>query len=1110
MPLVISTPGRASAGLPPYEDSGGVFLELDGKYRIHQPTYAGDFDQILVLDKNWVIVSTNIMSKLYSEIDTLSTGGLQTDVDNWHSSIESGSPNFSHRAAARTKADTYLGEAKNTHEVPLGVAANFDITSSDDSNYSSAQNPTTASRAHVSYGGDTDQGELKTEYSGWRRQTAEVGVFRVEYRIYSYLEMPTSLVSGATYTITKGSDSVTFLFDESYTVSRAIKINQCGYLSDAGTKKAYLGCYLWEDGQLDLSHATTYEVVNAATGAVANSGSITLIETNPQHNPQLETGTTTGTTTSKLVDSGQNFTTTIKVGDRVYNTTDTTEANVTAIDSDTALSIDSDIFISGEGYEIRRVAADVDTTIMYGEDVYEIDFSAMTDTGTFFIRVPGVGRSWPFKHGLDTYSKPYYTTMRGMFRQRMGMGISGAYSDWVRQKARCGPYYYESDNISFPKHDSTAGSTSDSGGHSATNVLSQTATSGTGTGFSVTVDTDNLSGGEVIHLQDETNYDNSPASEGTFSGGTGYNEGEVIIITGGASVRVDAVSSGVVTEFTVTNTDYSNFDVCGGSTDYSATTKEAPGGWHDAADWDCTDKHFACIFDMLNAYAFNSAELSDNQLDIPESGDGVPDILSEARHGLELFRLSQDANGGISCWLETWTHPNIDSEISGNNPPGAEKTDYSFGPRTRWSSLLFAAAAAQYAELVNAFDATDSALYEQAAIDAYTFGNNSSNSLGTFGMDFTENRGAGPDSGAYAATETDAWIDPYWMHAKLRLYITTSNTDYLNNAPSIATLEARIQDPYVWRWNRQDYSPWIHYSIIDANNAGATSLASLASTWTTWFTDDADDLIAELTNAPYESTWPREQKSATDWGGTNACNDNRSLLIAYELTTTAKYRNAAIQNADYAFGCNPMGMSWTTGLGYVYPFDIQHENSERDLYIDPWPGITLYGITTRQIYGEFEDQVQTAQDDNGSISSLTQSAGTATATTATAHGQTGTFNILVEGATQSEYNIRATATVTGASTFTYAVDSGATSPATGTISWRHDLVSDSSQLQGNIPLWRNFKTQPQFNVWQNEFTVHESIASTLFTCAVLMKNFDSTVQEKPRPPEYVYGRWYLI
>ena len=68
----------------------------------------------------------------------------------------------------------------------------------------------------------------------------------------------------------------------------------------------------------------------------------------------VDSGTTDGVSANKLVDSTQNFLTTVTVGDVVYNTTDGTYAFVTAIDSDTQLSISADIMASGEVYRIQH------------------------------------------------------------------------------------------------------------------------------------------------------------------------------------------------------------------------------------------------------------------------------------------------------------------------------------------------------------------------------------------------------------------------------------------------------------------------------------------------------------------------------------------------------------------------------------------------------------------------------------------------------------------------------------------------------------------------------------------------------------------------------------
>jgi len=81
------------------------------------------------------------------------------------------------------------------------------------------------------------------------------------------------------------------------------------------------------------------------------------------------------------------------------------------------------------------------------------------------------------------------------------------------------------------------------------------------------------------------------------------------------------------------------------------------------------------------------------------------------------------------------------------------------------------------------------------------------------------------------------------------------------------------------------------------------------------------------------------------WGASVMTNYSRAELMAQALTGDEKLREAAIQNADFMLGANPLGLSFTTSLGYAYPIDIQHANSENDDHMDPVPGITIYGLT---------------------------------------------------------------------------------------------------------------------------------------------------------------------
>ena len=149
---------------------------------------------------------------------------------------------------------------------------------------------------------------------------------------------------------------------------------------------------------------------------------------------ELDRGTTTATTANKLVDSTQNFNTTAQVGSFIKNTTDTTTASVTAIDSDTTLSISSDIMASGENYilfakpyvvfELSELARDFMETEYnnYATDTLWIDadITIYDSTGTIvqvnsqdtntstFLGIDGYGY---FEDGTNPRSVQYTTPM---------------------------------------------------------------------------------------------------------------------------------------------------------------------------------------------------------------------------------------------------------------------------------------------------------------------------------------------------------------------------------------------------------------------------------------------------------------------------------------------------------------------------------------------------------------------------------------------------------------------------------------------------------------------------------------------------------------------------
>lgn len=85
------------------------------------------------------------------------------------------------------------------------------------------------------------------------------------------------------------------------------------------------------------------------------------------------TGTTTGAAASKLIDTNKNFTTLgVRVGSVIKNTTDTTFAYVTAVDSTTRLSISANIMASGENYAIYYNLVGATAFVDAGNDDYHL------------------------------------------------------------------------------------------------------------------------------------------------------------------------------------------------------------------------------------------------------------------------------------------------------------------------------------------------------------------------------------------------------------------------------------------------------------------------------------------------------------------------------------------------------------------------------------------------------------------------------------------------------------------------------------------------------------------------------------------------------------------
>lgn len=578
-----------------------------------------------------------------------------------------------------------------------------------------------------------------------------------------------------------------------------------------------------------------------------------------------------------------------------------------------------------------RVAGGPNKPLFSGEDIYELDFSGLSHIGNVFISVPGVGRSWAFRHAPDVFGEAFYTATRGMYFQRAGMAIEAPYSAWTRRAMHVGP---------------------------------------TGTVY----------------------------------------ESEYVPIT----PPMEAPKN------------YEAFDIIGATIDRSRPTKNATGGWYDAADWDRNITHYANLFALLYSYEFNPHKFFNGQLNIPKSSNTIPDILDEAEYGLLIWKKSMTEAGGVAGIVETWTHPKEDDP---NFP-------YAFSQRTRWSSLIYAAAAAQFASLVRPFDEQKSTEYQESAKRAYAFGTNPENALRNIVIHAKRNRGQG-EPYTFTFNERDEDIVPFLIHAKMRMFLLTNEESYLEGLTKL--LSTTQYKPYQWPFGLQGYSHWNFISMFNPQIVPKIPV-NLLNQWKKYYLDPANQFVQQSQQQPYHLSWPLDRDFWMEWGTSIMTNYAQPLLIAYHLTKDRKYFNTALQNINFNLGANPLGISWTTGLGFVYPIDIQHSNSRDDGIVDPIPGITIYGTT-----GSFPDQFrdflwQTRKAD-------------------------GSFQVFMK------------------------------------------------KENWNLPLWRRWTPHPYYNVPQNEFTIHETMASGIFCYAMLLPDgwmpSDQLKNRKPRQNDLLFGYWYL-
>ena len=86
---------------------------------------------------------------------------------------------------------------------------------------------------------------------------------------------------------------------------------------------------------------------------------------------------------------------------------------------------------------------------------------------------------------------------------------------------------------------------------------------------------------------------------------------------------------------------------------------EVKGGHSDAMDWDRHLAHVSNIYDMLLPLILSGGRLADDNLGIRESGNGIPDIIDEARNEVDFFLSIRDGE----AYSQGVTNPDLNWSV---------------------------------------------------------------------------------------------------------------------------------------------------------------------------------------------------------------------------------------------------------------------------------------------------------------------------------------------------------------------------------------------------------------------------------------------------------------
>ncbi|MBK8807860.1 MAG: glycoside hydrolase family 9 protein [Bacteroidales bacterium] len=336
-----------------------------------------------------------------------------------------------------------------------------------------------------------------------------------------------------------------------------------------------------------------------------------------------------------------------------------------------------------------------------------------------------------------------------------------------------------------------------------------------------------------------------------------------------------------------------------GKANDATTQRDVRGGWYDAGDLNkYTSWTAGYIMAMITMYEENTTPWTDD-FQIPESGNGIPDILDEAKWGLDHLLRLQFSNGScisvIGC--------------SSASPPSAATGQSFWGGPSTSATLSCAAAYAYGAKIFKAIGNTAYAnTLQTAAVNAWNWANANPSVLF-----YNNDKNYGTSGLAAGQQETDDYGRfCKKMNAAAHLYEITGNNTYKTYFESNYLDVNMMQWWYAFPYQAENQDILLYYTSIP--NISATVKSDIIERYSSAMARDNQFGIIDTKKDPYKA-----HIESFTWGSSNVHTLQGSMFYSALLYNTNPSRNSDIPNNSegyihYLHGTNPLNKCYLSNM----------------------------------------------------------------------------------------------------------------------------------------------------------------------------------------------------